>query len=265
MLVYVRGAGDLASGIALRCFHSGIQIMMSDLPIPTSVRRTVCFSEAIRLGKTTVEDVTAVRADMREEAERILKEGQIPVVPDPTGRICRALSPDAEVDAILAKKNLGTSLSDAPVVIGVGPGFTAGVDCTAVVETKRGHTLGRVITEGTAIPNTGIPGNIGGYTTERVLRAENSGIFSSLRAIGDLVEAGEPVAKVGDAVIRTEIAGRIRGMLQDGIYVPAGMKLGDVDPRGENAQYRTVSDKALAVGGGVLEALLRFSGALEKR
>ena len=234
MLVYIRGAGDLASGIALRLFHSGMEVVMSDLPVPTSVRRTVCFSEAIRLGRTQVEDVTAVRADTKEEIMKV------------------------------AKKNLGTAITDAPVVIGVGPGFTAGADCTAVVETKRGHTLGRVIAEGSAIPNTGIPGNIGGYTTERVLRAGCAGVFHSLHAIGDLVTAGEPVAKVGDEVICAKIAGRIRGMLQDGIAVPAGMKLGDVDPRGEAAQYLTVSDKALAVGGGVLEALLRFGGALKK-
>ncbi len=264
MLVYIRGAGDLASGIALRLFHSGMEVVMSDLPVPTSVRRTVCFSEAIRLGRTQVEDVTAVRADTKEEIMKALQESKIPVVPDPSGEICRSLPPNAEVDAIFAKKNLGTAITDAPVVIGVGPGFTAGADCTAVVETKRGHTLGRVIAEGSAIPNTGIPGNIGGYTTERVLRAGCAGVFHSLHAIGDLVTAGEPVAKVGDEVICAKIAGRIRGMLQDGIAVPAGMKLGDVDPRGEAAQYLTVSDKALAVGGGVLEALLRFGGALKK-
>ena len=163
MLVVIRGAGDLATGVALRLWRSHIRVVMTDIDRPTAIRRTVCFSQAIVHGETTVESITAKRAETPEAALGILKTGCIPVLADPDGVCIPALKPDAVVDAILAKKNLGTKITDAPVVIGVGPGFTAGADCHAVVETMRGHYLGRVIREGTAIPNTGIPGLIGGF------------------------------------------------------------------------------------------------------
>ncbi len=262
MLIYIRGAGDLASGIAVRLYRAGLSIVMSELPVPSSVRRSVCFSEAIRLGEASVEGISAKRAETAEEARAVLAEGSIAVLPDPEGYICRSLQPNAEVDAILAKRNIGTKMTDAPVVIGVGPGFTAGVDCHAVIETKRGHTLGRALYTGSAIPNTGIPGNIGGFTTERVLRASQDGIFHPERTFGDLVKKGEQVANVDGMPVYAEIDGMIRGMLQDGIFVSKGMKSGDIDPRGRAADYTTVSDKALAVGGGVLEAILGLSGVL---
>ena len=162
MLVLIRGAGDIATGIALRLYRAGIQVVMTDLPRPTAIRRTVCFSQAIVLGETTVEGVRAVRADTASQALERLAEGAVPVLPDPALTCLTSLRPDALVDAILAKKNLGTHITDAPVVVGVGPGFTAGTDCHAVVETMRGHTLGRVIYDGAALPNTNIPGLIGG-------------------------------------------------------------------------------------------------------
>lgn len=264
MLVYIRGAGDLASGIAVRLHRAGLSIVMSELPVPSSVRRSVCFSEAIRLGEARVEGILAERAETKEAALAILAAGSIAVLPDPEGSICRSLQPAAEVDAILAKRNIGTKMTDAPVVIGVGPGFTAGTDCHAVIETKRGHTLGRVLYTGSAIPNTGIPGNIGGFTTERVLRAPQEGIFHPERTFGDLVKKGERVANVDGMPVYAEIDGMIRGMLQDGILVSKGMKSGDIDPRGRAADYTTVSDKALAVGGGVLEAILGLSGVLRQ-
>lgn len=232
---------------------------MTDLPRPTAIRRTVCFSQAILFGTMTVEDVTAVYAETPEAAVSILKEKKIPILADPEAACIAALRPDAVVDAILAKRNLGTKITDAPCVIGVGPGFTAGVDCHACVETMRGHTLGRVITEGSPIPNTNIPGLIGGFAGERVLRAPADGIFRQRLEIGDMVEQNEIAGYVGTEPMRCQISGVLRGLLADGTPVHRGMKAGDVDPRGEVSYCQLVSDKALAIGGGVLEAILRFS------
>ena len=259
MRVLIRGAGDLASGIALRLFHAKMEVIMTDLPRPTAIRRTVCFSQAILFGTMTVEDVTAVFAKTSEAAVSILKEKKIPVLADPEAACIAALWPDVVVDAILAKRNLGTKITDAPCVIGVGPGFTAGVDCHACVETMRGHTLGRVITEGSPIPNTNIPGLIGGFAGERVLRAPADGIFRQRLEIGDMVEQNEIAGYVGTEPMRCQITGVLRGLLADGTPVHRGMKAGDVDPRGEISYCKLVSDKALAIGGGVLEAILRFS------
>lgn len=262
MKVLIRGAGDIASGIALRLHRAGMQVVMTDLPAPTAIRRTVCFSQAILLGEMTVEDVTARRADSVEEAESLLRRGLIPVLADPDCA-CRAqLRPDALVDTILAKRNLGTKIDDAPVVVGIGPGFTAGEDCHAVIETMRGHTLGRVIYSGRAIPNTNVPGLIGGFAGERVLRAPADGAFRSVRRIGDLVKAGDVAGYVSGEPMVCTIDGVLRGLIADGIPVRKGMKSGDVDPRGNVENCYTVSDKATAVGGGVLEAILHLSGAL---
>lgn len=259
MRVLIRGAGDIATGIALRLLRSGCEIVMTDLPRPTAIRRTVCFSEAIRLGSCSVEDVTARLAASPEEAEALMERGEVPVLADPEARCREVLKPGVLVDAILAKKNLGTRMDDAPVVIAVGPGFTAGVDCHAVVETMRGHWLGRVILEGSAQPNTAIPGLIGGYAGERVLRAPADGEFCPLRAIGDRVEAGETAATVAGKPMVCQISGVLRGLLPVGTPVHAGMKAGDVDPRCELSHCYYASDKALAVGGGVLEAILRLT------
>ena len=262
MLILIRGAGDLASGIALRLFRSGLSVVMTDLPHPTSIRRTVSFSESIVKGETTVEDVTAKRAESAAEALKLLNDGVIPVLADPECT-CRAeLKPHVVVDAILAKRNLGTKITDAPIVIGVGPGFTAGEDCHAVVETMRGHTLGRAIYEGSALPNTNIPGLIGGFAGERVLRAPADGTFRTAASIGDLVNEGDTVGYVGNAPMKCTISGVLRGLIADGTMVHKGMKSGDVDPRGDVSYCQTASDKALAIGGGVLEAILHFSHVL---
>jgi xanthine dehydrogenase accessory factor len=257
MIIWIRGAGDLASGIAYRLHQSGFSIVMSDLPIPTSIRRTVCFSEAIVQGETAVEGITAQFAIDADAAKRILAQGNIAVLADPEGTKARKLNPVAVVDAILAKRNLGTKKTDAPIVVGVGPGFAAGEDCHAVVETMRGHTLGRAYYKGSALPDTGIPGSIGGFTLERLLRAPCDGIFRGVKRIGDEVAAGDVCAYVNDQPMKTRIAGVLRGLLPDGISVTENMKSGDVDPRCEVSHCYQISDKALAIGGGVLEAISR--------
>ena len=262
MLALIRGAGDLASGIALRLYRSGVKIVMTDLERPMAIRRTVAFSDAILHGTMTVEDVTANYARDVQQAREILAQGMIPVLADPECRCRGELKPDVIVDAILAKRNLGTRITDAPIVIGVGPGFTAGEDCHAVVETMRGHTLGRVIYRGSALPNTNIPGLIGGFAGERVLRAPADGIFESTHRIRDLVKEGETVGFVALEPMKATISGVLRGLIADGAEVKKGLKCGDVDPRGEVAYCDTVSDKASAIGGGVLEAVLHLSGAL---
>ena len=260
MLVVIRGAGDIATGIALRLYRAGIRLVLTDLPQPTSIRRTVCFSEAIRLGETVVEGVHARRADSAAEAAALTEQGIIAVLADPAAGCVQELHPDALVDAILAKKNLGTHITDAPIVIAVGPGFTAGVDCHAAVETMRGHTLGRVLYTGSPLPNTGVPGVIGGHAAERVLRAPADGLFEPCHEIGDLVEEGDTIAYVAGKPMKTTISGCLRGLLQAGVPVHEGMKSGDVDPRGKRENCDTASDKALAVGGGVLEDVLRALG-----
>ena len=257
-MILIRGAGDIASGIAVRLYRSGFTLAMTDLEKPTAIRRTVCFSEAIIHGSCTVEGVTAQRASSREDAEEIWRRGRIPVFADDEGTVLSLLRPDAVVDARLAKVNLDTSILDAPVVIAVGPGFTAGTDCHAVVETQRGHYLGRAIYEGSAAPNTGVPGNIGGYTVERIIRAPKAGVFHPVHAIGDRVSAGETVAYVDGEPVTCLIGGTLRGILPEGTAVHAGMKSGDVDPRCRPEHCLCASDKALSVGGGVLEALLHF-------
>ncbi len=260
MLILIRGAGDIASGIALRLYRAGLSVAMTDIARPTTIRRSVAFSDAVTGGTQTVEGVTARRADTVEEARAILVRGEIPVLVDPDCRCRESLRPYALVDAILAKRNLGTGMDDAPVVIGVGPGFTAGLDCHAVVETMRGHTLGRVYYQGTALPNTNVPGLIGGFAGERVLRAPADGVFRSVRRIGDRVESGETVGYVDGKPMCATISGVLRGLLADGVTVTRGMKSGDVDPRGQTDYCTQVSDKALAVAGGVLEAILHFVG-----
>ncbi len=258
MLVLIKGAGDLATGTAVRLHRAGFPVVMTDIAQPTAVRRTVAFSQCIYDGVTEVEGITARRAANGEEASAILAAGEIPVLVDPEARILDELPFGAVVDAILAKRNLGTSLTDAPIVLALGPGFTAGVDCHGVVETMRGHDLGRLILEGSAIPNTGVPGDVGGYTKERIIRAPADGPFEPVARIGQKVELGDVVAKVNGVPVAAQLTGIVRGMLPAGIPVTKGMKSGDIDPRCEVRHCFTVSDKARAIGGGVLEGLLYF-------
>lgn len=255
MRILIKGAGDLATGIAWRLHKAGYRVWMTDIEVPTAVRRTVSFSRAIYDGKAEVEGVFACRADNMADGDWIDAAGGIPVFIDPEAGILKQWKPDVLVDAIIAKRNLGTKITDASLVIGVGPGFTAGVDCHKVVETKRGHYLGKVIDQGSAIPDTGIPGDVGGYTVERIIRAAADGRFEPKAEIGDFVEAGQIVAFSGDVPVMAQIRGTVRGMLQEGVYVIKGMKSGDIDPRCEKNHCFTISDKARAVGGGVLEAV----------
>ena len=258
MLVLIKGAGDLATGTAVRLARAGFALVMTDLERPTAVRRTVAFSQCMYDGAAVVEGLTARRAFGPAEALAALERGEIPVLADPGAEIRKELPFDGVVDAILAKKNLGTAITDAPIVLALGPGFTAGADCHGVVETMRGHDLGRLLLSGSAAPNTGVPGNIGGYTDERLIRAPADGVFVPLAAIGDRVEAGQPVAEVAGEVARARLTGVVRGMLPAGLAVTRGMKAGDIDPRCEARHCFTVSDKARAIAGGVLEGLLYF-------
>ena len=255
--VLIKGAGDLASGIAVRLYHSGFQVIMTETGEPTTIRRYVAFSRAVYESEAEVEGIIAKCVSTKEALESCLEQQKIPVITDPTCVHMDWYQPDVEVDAILAKRNLGTKIEDAPIVIGVGPGFTAGIDCHFVVETKRGHDLGRVITEGTAIPNTGVPGVIAGYAKERLICASGEGRFEPKAEIGDCVEKGQLVAMCGKNPVYAQMSGMIRGMLPEGIVVSKGMKCGDIDARSEYAYCFTISDKARAVGGGVLEAILR--------
>ncbi len=256
MLILIKGAGDLASGVAHRFHQCGIQIVMTDIAQPTTVRCTVAFSRAVYGGSAEIEGVTARLAGNAKDAMKVVQSGEIAVIVDPAAKILKELPFDAVIDAVIAKSNLGTTIQDAPVVVALGPGFTAGVDCHAVVETKRGHNLGRVFYEGSAAPNTGVPGNIGGFTTERIIRAPQDGLFTPIRQIGDLVKKGDPVAEVDGASVFALLDGVVRGMLPAGTPVVRGMKSGDIDPRGIPEYCRTISDKARAIGGGALEAVL---------
>lgn len=265
MLAIIRGAGDIATAIALRLWRCGISVVMTEIEQPLTVRRTVAFSEAVRLGQMQVEGVLAIRVrDVVQAKEVLERKNAIPVLIDPDCR-CIELDPDVVVDAILAKRNLGTSMDMASVVVGVGPGFTVGKDCHAVVETMRGHTLGRTYYEGSALPNTAVPGLVGGFAGERVLRAPADGLFRGVCAIGDHVEKGQVVAYVGDAPVVAMLTGVLRGLIADGVRVSKGLKCGDVDPRGDACYCRLVSDKGLSVAGGVLEAILCLSGILGNR
>jgi len=256
ILVVIKGGGDLASGVIHRLHRAGMQVVVTELAQPTVIRRAVALASAVYERQVEVEGLVARLVESDEEIRTALAAGQVPVVVDPRAEVIARLRPVAVVDAIMAKRNTGTKITDAPIVIGLGPGFTVGVDVHAVIETNRGHNLGRVILSGSAEPDTGTPGPTMGYTIERMLRAPCEGTFTGQRRIGDLVEAGEVVASVAGQPVVAKIAGVLRGLLADGLPVKAGMKVGDVDPSGVREHCFTISDKARAIGGGVLEAVL---------
>ena len=264
-LIVIRGGGDLASGIAYRLLKSGFKIVILELEKPIHVRRFVSYAQAVYNGEVTVEGVRAVKAANVRHLHAILAEGHIPVLVDERGETIPQLKPYAVVDAILAKRNTGTRKDMAPIVIGVGPGFEAGLDVDAVIETNRGHFLGRVIWSGKAQENTGVPGAVHGYTKERVIRAPIPGSVQSLKDIGDMVEEGDVVARVAGIDVRASVAGVIRGLINTGVEVPEGFKIGDIDPRKTLLYCETISDKALAISGGVLEAILSLSSEVLKK
>jgi xanthine dehydrogenase accessory factor len=261
LVILIRGAGEIASGVAHRLASCRFKVCMTETSNPQAVRRKVAFSEAIFDSEKEVEGLTAKMVESADHISEIWREGKIPILIDPEAEVKGFLKPDVLIDATLAKKNLGTKISDAPLVIGLGPGFHAGMDVHLVIETNRGHNLGRIIADGEAEPNTGIPGSVAGYTEERVIRAPKEGKFKALKMIGDDVKANENVGMVGDVEVRSRIAGVIRGLLRDGSEVWKGMKLGDVDPRGIKAHCYTISDKARTISGGVLQAIVEhFNG-----
>lgn len=273
-LIAVKGAGDLATGVISRLYNAGFPVLATELPGPTVVRRTVSFAEAVLLGEMTVEGITAQRAASTQEIAELLASGRVPIVVDPEGQMLRQLHPLALVEATLSKNNTGIAINDAPIVIALGPGYAAGRDVHAVIETNRGHNLGRVYYEGGAEPNTGVPGAIAGYTIERLLKAPAAGTLYGTRQIGDMVQAGEVVAQIHEVGCLGEpcscqpipvvaaIPGILRGLLRAGLSVNAGMKVGDIDPRAAREHCFTISDKSRAIGGGVLEALLHLMQGL---
>lgn len=273
ILIICRGGGDLATGIVHRLFRAGFPVLVLETDSPAAIRRQVSFSEAVYDGTATVEGVTTERIASADRASvnHVLEEGRVPLLVDPEGSSIPLLKPDIVVDAIIAKKNLGTAKEMAPLVIGVGPGFTAGEDVDLVVESMRGHNLARIFTTGSALPNTGIPGNIGGFTKERVLHAEAAGYMKNIRQIGDIVEKGEEIARIYEKMtedgtfsgsyvsVEASISGIIRGLIREGYHFQKGFKIADIDPReSELANCFTISDKARSIGGSVLEAVCGY-------
>lgn len=256
--VLIKGGGDLGTGVAWRLRRAGLLVLITELARPLVVRRAVAFASAVYAGAITIEGITARRVESFAASRTVLDAGEIPVLIDPTTRAREFFAPTILVDAVLAKRNTGTRRTDAPLVLALGPGFTPGADCHAVIETQRGHDLGRVLWNRPAEPNTGIPGEIGGKSAERVLRAPCAGIVLGKRAIGDQVTPADVIATVGETPVRAPCEGIVRGLVHDGLAVTVGMKIGDVDPRAEREHCFTISDKALAVGGGVLEAALSW-------
>jgi xanthine dehydrogenase accessory factor len=263
LIVLLRGGGDIASGVALRLYRAGIRLIITELPEPLVVRRLVSFGEAVPDGVANVEGVTARRAGSLDEAFKSLQAGDIPVIVDPQMAILPEMRgllsppiPIVLVDGRMTKKTSELRLDAADLVIGLGPGFVAGLDCHAVVETNRGPQLGRVIWQGSAESDTGAPEIVGSYGDERVLRAPVEGVLATYSQIGEHLEPGQPVAEVGGCLVEAPFRGVLRGLLRPGLLVQKGMKIGDLDPRNDPRWCNLVSDKALAVGGGVLEAIL---------
>ena len=266
-LIIVRGGGDLATGTIYKLYKCGFPVLILEVENPSSIRRNVAFCEAVYQGTQTVEDITCYKAGSLQQVQQYLSEGKLTVLVDPAGESIPKLKPLAVIDGILAKKNLGTNRKMAPITAALGPGFTAGEDVDAVIETKRGHNLGRILWEGNAAPNTGIPGIIGGYGKERVIHSPAQGILRNVKNITDIVAKGDVIAVVetadGDVPVEATLDGILRGLIRDGYPVNVGFKMADIDPRAD--EYRncfTISDKARCIAGGVLEAILQRKGEL---
>lgn len=259
-IIAVRGAGDLASGVLLRLVHCGFRVIALECAQPSAIRRAAAFSEAVYDGTHTVEDITAERISNWQACEPVWQAGRLPVLVDAQAQSVAAQKPLALIDAILAKKNCGTSRDMAPITIALGPGFTAGVDADAVIETQRGHDLGRILYTGSALPNTGVPGVIAGYSHERVIHAPAAGAMHPFAQIGDLVEKGQPIAEIGGVIVPASLTGVLRGLIRTDYPVTAGLKIADIDPRvSEQKNCFTISDKSRCIAGGVLEALLHLA------
>lgn len=263
--VIVRGGGDLATGVIHRLWSAGFTPLVLECAQPAAIRRQVALCEAVYSGKITVENMTGVRINTLSEAVSVWQQGQVPILVDEAAACVKTLSPDVVVDAIIAKKNLGTNMAMAPLTIALGPGFAAGKDVHAVVETKRGHNLGRIIKKGSAAPNSGVPGIIAGFGKERVLHAEAEGRLHIVQDIGSIVEKGQLIAEITDAAgkvtpVAATLSGIIRGMIREGFYVTKGFKIADIDPRREElANCFTISDKARCIAGSVLELVCQYA------
>ena len=251
--IVVRGGGDLATGVVQKFCRAGFPVVILETSAPTAIRRSVALCEAVYNGDMQVEDIVCRKIDRLDKLDDCWSAREVPLLVDPLGETIRDIRPSAVIDAILAKRNLGTGMGMADVTIALGPGFCAGLDVHAVIETARGHDLGRLILQGNAKPNTGIPGDIGGKNAERVLRAPADGTVECRKQIGDVAESGEIVFTVGAEAVCAPFTGLLRGMIREGLHVPKGMKAADIDPR-IDVDWRTISDKARCLGGAVLEA-----------
>ncbi|MDF2610957.1 MAG: hypothetical protein K0R92_2431 [Lachnospiraceae bacterium] len=258
-LVIVRGGGDIASGTIHKLYRSGFSVIILEIAAPTAIRRRVAFSEAMYDGMAEVEGVLCQKANSLEDIEGLFLERRIPIIQDETCEILKQVKPIALVDAILAKKNLGTKIDMAPITIALGPGFEAGLDANAVIETQRGHDLGRIIWKGFAQKNTGVPGVIGGYGKERVIHSQTAGGIQNICKISDEVTKGQVIATIGEVIVKATIDGILRGIIRDNYPVEQGLKIADIDPRmDEKKNCFTISDKARCIAGSVLEAILQL-------
>ena len=255
-LVGIRGGGDLASGIAHRLFMAGFPIVISELANPRMVRRSVCFGEAVWENNVKIEGVEARLIQPGVDIEEIKQRRYIGVVVDPEGQIFDKLQVKFLVDARMLKNEVADQRHQNRFVIGLGPGFTAGVNVDKVIETMRGHTLGKVISQGAAIPNTGVPGVIAGESIRRLIKAPQQGIFKAVAELGQIVTEGDIVGWIDEIPVKVLLSGKLRGLIRSGTKVKQGEKIGDCDPRGEKVDIYTISDKARAIGGGVLEAIV---------
>ena len=254
--VIVRGGGDIATGTIYHLYQCGFQVLILECAQPTAIRRKVAFCEAVYDGTATVEGVCCRRISDLSECDSVWMNGELPLLIDPAGDAIPEFQPSALVDAILAKQNLGTNRSMAPLTIALGPGFTAGEDVDAVIETMRGHNLGRIIRQGSALPNTGVPGPIAGESARRVIHAPASGVIRNLADISDLVQEGEVIARIGETPVYASLTGVLRGIIRDGFPVQQGLKIADIDPRKEQQKNCfTISDKARCIAGSVGEVI----------
>lgn len=260
-LIIVRGAGDIATGVIHKLNRCGFNVLALEVEKPSSIRRKVCFSEAIYEGEVIIENVKCKFIKSKSELNEAFNFGKVCVAIDPGGYFINELKPKVVIDAIIAKKNLGTNINMAPITIGLGPGFLAGKDVDFVIETMRGHDLGRVIDKGSAIKNTGIPGNINGFSSERVIYSEESGIINNICNIGDIVKKNQVIATLNkgnkNIEVKATIDGVLRGIIRNKSKINKGLKIADIDPRiDEIKNCETISDKARCIAGGVLEVVL---------
>lgn len=263
--VVIRGAGDVATGIGHRLHRCGYKVLHLDIQKPLVIRRTVAFTQAIFDGEAEVDGVKCKLVENIKDIKSAFENDYVAVMVDPKAEIINELKPDVVVDSIIAKKNLGTNQAMAKTTIAIGPGFEAGKDVDVVVESNRGHFLGSIILDGYAAPNTGEPGNIGGFTSERVIRAGADGRIRNVREIGDIVKQGEPIAYIGQTVVEASLDGILRGLITDGTKVYKGLKIADVDPRGERSYCYTITEKARAIGGAVVEGILHMEKLRRER